>query len=323
MRVSAGIRGVFGIPWSACLVDETPFEDPSALIPGTAWRWAGQPVRLDGPQGLFLLEESAEQRRLRAGVARWHGRDDPMPPQELDPVLSASVELTDGTRVFRMALLPEAQLAVFAEGLPPPGLELWVLRCPDPAPRRTAPPATAASFLVTTAIATPDGPRPAGSLRAGDLVLTEDDGVQPLTHVGHQPLSGAELFLWPGLRPVRVCSGALGPGTPMADLWLPPAHRVVASGPIVSALFGEAEVLVRIGDLVDHRSIRPDHTLRQAAYVHLGLLRHQILIAEGVGCESLAPDVPDGQPRAGAESLHRRVLDLGEAALLSHGLARA
>jgi hypothetical protein len=318
MRVTAGICGVYGIPWSACLADDGPFEDTTALSPGAAWRWTGQPVRLDGPQGIFLLEEGAEQRRLRAGVARWHGRADP-PPQDEGSVLGGTVELTDGARVFRMAVLPEAQLVVFAEGLPPPGLELWVLRCPSPVPSRKAEPVATASFLAATAIATPDGPRPAESLLAGDLVLTADDGPQRLTHVTRQFLSGAELFLWPGLRPVRVCAGALGAGMPRSDLRLAPDHRVVVSGPAVSMLFGEAEVLVRIGDLVDHRTIRPDHGLRQAEYIHLGLHRHQVLVAEGTGCESLQPD-PDAA--ADTSPLDRRVLDLGEAALLSHGLAR-
>jgi len=319
MRVSAGIRGVYGIPWSACLTDDAPLEDMSVLTPGASWRWEGQPVRLDGPQGIFLLEECAEQRRLRAGVARWHGRADPPPPQEVDPILDGTIELTDGTRVFRMALMPEAQLAVFAEGLPPPGLELWVLRCPAPAPLRATPPAGAASFLAATAIATPDGPRPADSLREGDLVLTMDEGPQPLTHVARQALSGAELFLWPGLRPVQVRAGALGPGTPRADLWLSPDHRVVVSAPAVAMLFAESDVLVRIGDLVDYRSIRPDHGLRHADYVHLALRRQQILIAEGTGCESLMPEPVGGGNTA---PIDRRLLDLGEAALLSHGLAR-
>ena len=332
MGATAGIRGVYGIPFSACTVDDAAFDDAQTLAPGTSWSWGGQPMRLDGPQGLFLLEEGAEQRRLRRGAARWLGRPEPPPSQELDPILAESVELTDGVRVFRMAVLPEARLAVFAEGLPPPGEELWVLRCPPPAPASAAPPQgrPVASFLAGTRIATPDGMHAAEDLCVGDPVLTRDGGAQPLSHVGRQVLSGAELYLWPGLRPIRIGAGALGPSAPIRDVWLAPDHRVLVGGPEVASLFGEENVLVRVGDLVDHVTVRPDHGLRQAHYVHLGLPRPEILIAEGLGCESLPPDQllqgEDHTARGAALALGagaRRCLQLGEAALLAHGLARA
>jgi hypothetical protein len=54
-------------------------------------------------------------------------------------------------------------------------------------------------------------------------------------------------------------------------------------------LWGEAEVLVRAGDLVGDRGITVDHSLRETWYIHLMLERHQVVWANGVQVESFHP----------------------------------
>ncbi|MGD9917060.1 MAG: Hint domain-containing protein [Paenirhodobacter sp.] len=137
-----------------------------------------------------------------------------------------------------------------------------------------------ACFAPATPIATPNGPRPAGSLRAGDLVETVDAGPQPLLWSGRValPALGA-------LRPVRLCAPAFGA---TRDLWLMPQHRIALEGPVVDDLFGEDEVLVAAQHLVDGcTALQPD---RPCVLNWQGLLLadHHLLIADDCRIESLS-----------------------------------
>lgn len=336
MQGTAGLRGVYGLAWSGCMVDGFALDAPDLLVPGAVLTLGGRPLRFDGPAETLLLDEPAETRRLRAHAARWMGRRaDAAADADADPVRRGCLDLTDGLRRYPVAVLPDAQLLVFSDGLPPSGAELTVLRGePSAGPSAETLPGIIC-FTPGTLIDTPAGPIAVERLRPGDLVETRDDGPQTLIWTGHRALTGAELYLLPALRPIRVRHGAAGPDVPARDLLVSPAHRLLVSGPVVEDLFACAEVLVRARDLVDGASVRPDHALRAVSYVHLMFARHQIVTANGLACESLhAADAPGLLPDQRAEVARffpdpdrhgppaRRCLSLGEAALLSHGLAR-
>lgn len=142
----------------------------------------------------------------------------------------------------------------------------------------------AVCFTAGTRIATPAGWRPVEAIRPGDLVETRDHGPQPVRWVGARSLSPFETLALPRLRPIRLAAGALGPGRPLRPLRLSPQHRVLVDlGP------GTGEVLVAAKHLAPRSGIARDDRLAPVTYHHLLFDRHEVLTAEGLGCESLLP----------------------------------
>lgn len=137
-----------------------------------------------------------------------------------------------------------------------------------------------ACFAPATMIETPTGPRPAASLRAGDLVETVDAGAQPVVWSGRVSLPALG-----SLCPVRLCAPSFGA---TRDLWLMPEHRVVVGGPVVDYLFGKEEVLVPARYLVDGcTALQPD---RPSVLGWHGILLadHHLLMSDGCLIESLS-----------------------------------
>ena len=149
-------------------------------------------------------------------------------------------------------------------------------------------------FVAGTLIATPAGERAVETLRAGDLVLTRDDGAQPLRWIGSRTIAATGDF-----APVHINAGALGDHRALS---VSPQHRVLIDGPLAELLFGEAEVLVAALDLVDGANV----TRREGGevtYVHLLFDRHQVIRSEGLETESFLPG-----PRTGS-MFERPVID--------------
>ncbi len=183
-------------------------------------------------------------------------------------------------------------------------------------------------FAAGTRMATPDGPRPVERLRAGELVVTLDGGPRPLRWVGGATVAGIGPF-----APVVFAPGALGNVRPLV---LSALHRVLIDDWRAQLYFGEDAVLVAARHLVGWPGV-VRRMVPRITYVHLLFERHEIVLAEGVRCESLHPDVlacaaPDGLPEAllglfppperGAVARHqaaRRCLTAAEAAVLAPG----
>jgi len=135
-------------------------------------------------------------------------------------------------------------------------------------------------FVAGTLIATPYGDRRAESLSAGDLVMTKDEGAQPLRWIGARRVSATGDF-----APIHIRANTLGQHR---DLLVSPLHRVVVKDYLAELLFGEDEVLVAARDLVNDHSI----TRREGGevtYVHLLFDRHQVVFSEGLETESFLP----------------------------------
>nr|WP_309503224.1 Hint domain-containing protein [uncultured Roseovarius sp.] len=150
-------------------------------------------------------------------------------------------------------------------------------------------PDTVPCFVSGTPILTAQGPRPVETLRAGDLVWTEDAGLQPVIWAGGRTLplnhSGD-----PALRPVRIPAGAFGPGTPLQDLYLSPNHRAVLSHPLCALYFGAREVFAPAKALMGHRGIGHAPVPMPVCYHHILLAGHHVLRAAGLACESFHPE---------------------------------
>jgi hypothetical protein len=154
-------------------------------------------------------------------------------------------------------------------------------------------------FVAGTMIRTPDGDVPIESLRPGDLVMTLDDGPQPLRWIGSRvvPAMGA-------LAPVCIKAGTFGDH---GKLVVSPQHRILLRDSLAELMFGEAEVLVAAKDLVNDRSVRRV-VGGDVEYIHLLFDRHQIVLSEGLATESLHPG-PQVLADLPAESL-AELLDL-------------
>ncbi|WP_052175044.1 Hint domain-containing protein [Paracoccus sanguinis] len=142
-------------------------------------------------------------------------------------------------------------------------------------------------FAAGTMIETADGPRAVETLAEGDLVRTLDHGLQPVRWVGARRLSAAELAAAEKLRPIRIQAGALGPGTPRADLLVSPQHRVLVRSRIAQRMFGTDEVLVAARQLCQLAGINIAEDVAAVEYVHILFDRHEVVISNGAATESL------------------------------------
>ncbi|MBN2739707.1 MAG: Hint domain-containing protein [Rhodobacteraceae bacterium] len=135
-------------------------------------------------------------------------------------------------------------------------------------------------FVAGSLIDTPNGSTPVEWLRAGDMVLTRDNGAQPILWAGGRLVEGMGKF-----APVRFETGAIGNSRP---LLVSQQHRMLIEGWRAELACGISEVFVAAKHLVNARTIRitPMPRLR---YVHLLLDAHHVLSAEGAACESLFP----------------------------------
>lgn len=135
-------------------------------------------------------------------------------------------------------------------------------------------------FVAGTLISTPDGDVPVERLSEGDLVLTQDDGPQPLRWVGTRTVAAHDQY-----APILIRAGTFGQHD---DVMVSPLHRVLIRDSLAELLFGDREVLVAAKDLVNDRSV----TRREGGnvtYVHLMFDRHQVVFSGGLATESFLP----------------------------------
>lgn len=135
-------------------------------------------------------------------------------------------------------------------------------------------------FVAGTLITTPEGEAPVETLVPGDLVLTRDDGPQPLRWAGSRAIEASG-----DLTPIHIRANTFGSH---GDLMVSPQHRVLVRDSLAELLFGEAEVLVAAKDLVNGRTVtwQPGGAV---TYVHLMFDRHQVIYSEGLPTESFLP----------------------------------
>lgn len=135
-------------------------------------------------------------------------------------------------------------------------------------------------FVAGTRILTPSGEVAVEELQPGDLVLTHDDGPQPLRWIGRRRVAATGAF-----APIRIRAGTFGAHR---TLKVSPQHRILLRDSLAELLFGETEVLVAAKDLVNDRSVTVCEG-GSVAYVHLLFDRHQVVWSEGLASESYLP----------------------------------
>ena len=131
-----------------------------------------------------------------------------------------------------------------------------------------------ACFASGTKIQGELGPVPVEALRQGDRVLTASGRLAPVRWLGHRRTDLARHPNPHDVMPVRVRAGAFADAAPARDLILSTDHAVFVEGR-----------LVPIRHLVNGVSIVQE-TRPAITYWHVELDRHDIILAEGMPCES-------------------------------------
>jgi hypothetical protein len=126
-----------------------------------------------------------------------------------------------------------------------------------------------------TLIATLRGGVPVERLAVGDRVeVLRSSHSEPVVWLGYRTVDCARHPEPRKVWPVRITAGAFGPGRPARNLWLSPDHAVFVN-----------DVLIPVKYLINGASIAqvPRKTM---TYYHVELLRHSVLLAEGLPTES-------------------------------------
>ncbi|MCX7382164.1 MAG: Hint domain-containing protein [Alphaproteobacteria bacterium] len=131
-----------------------------------------------------------------------------------------------------------------------------------------------ACFQAGTRILTLRGHIAVEKLAVGDGIVLRRGSVAPVRWIGHRTVDCTRHPQPTEVRPVRVIAGAFGPGMPLADLLLSPDHAVHADG-----------VLIPVRYLLNGRSVRQE-AASLVTYYHIELPAHDVLLAEGLPCES-------------------------------------
>ncbi|MGY4509011.1 Hint domain-containing protein [Bradyrhizobium sp. USDA 3650] len=138
----------------------------------------------------------------------------------------------------------------------------------------------AACFMAGTMIQTPNGEVAVEELKRGDLVLTSDGQVRPVSWLGVQTVStrfADKMRVWP----IRVLAGALEQNVPSRDLLLSPDHALLVEGALVQA-----------GALVNGTSILRETNVPEVfVYYHVELDDHSLILAENTPAETFVDNV--------------------------------
>jgi hypothetical protein len=143
-------------------------------------------------------------------------------------------------------------------------------------------------FTPGTLIATPKGEIPVENLKAGDRIITRDNGIQELRWIGKREFDWAHMTANPHLRPIMVRRGSLGNGLPERDMMVSPNHRVLVSNERTSLYFDEHEVLVSAKHLIGGKGIFEVDSIG-TTYIHLMFDQHEVVLSDGAWTESFQP----------------------------------
>lgn len=215
-------------------------------------------------------------------IYAWPDTDPPAPPlySSLDPqsdqfngrASSAEHQVFTGANiVFDLNGITEGTIQ-YGPGIDPPRDQQLSFNTFSPDPP------VFPCFAAGTLIEAEGGPRPAETLKEGDLVLTADNGLQPIHWIGKRSVSGLDR-----LAPILIKAGALGN---YRDLLVSPQHRMLVQNWRTQVYFGKSQVLVAAKHLVNGKTIRPAPR-SSITYVHMAFDQHEIIFAEGCPSESL------------------------------------
>ena len=145
---------------------------------------------------------------------------------------------------------------------------------------------TVICFAAGTHILTEFGEIKVEDLRVDDLVRTVlGETAAPIIWIGRRDVDCARHPQPRKVWPVRVATGAFGPGRPHTDLFLSPDHALYVN-----------EVLIPVKHLINGSTI-VQVPVGRVTYYHLELPQHDVVLAEGLLAETFL-DMKDGSSYA-------------------------
>jgi len=112
--MKTGSRGTFIISWSQTEVDGLTGASVRSIEIGTTWRWTGNPIRVDSPTDVYVLENAIDlddlHRRAAKNALRMIGSAHLRPTVEDantddEKLFQAGFDLTDGRELYRVTLV--------------------------------------------------------------------------------------------------------------------------------------------------------------------------------------------------------------------------
>jgi hypothetical protein len=129
-------------------------------------------------------------------------------------------------------------------------------------------------FAAGTWLAGPNGPVPVENVRAGDRLLTAAGHRARVVWAGQRTLECRRHLRPADVYPVRVSAGAFSEGVPARDVLLSPDHALFVEGSLIPVRY-----------LVNGTSVAQE-TASRITYCHVELAEHDVVLAEGLPCES-------------------------------------
>lgn len=137
---------------------------------------------------------------------------------------------------------------------------------------------------------TPCGARRVEFLRQGDLVVTRDNGLQPVRMIWTHTVTAAEIAADPSLAPIVLRPRAIGPMMPQRDLSVGGAHRLLIPGwrledePDTESCLVAAREITGVND-----SAFIDRATDEVTYYNVVFDEHLVFCANGLPVESFHP----------------------------------
>ena len=159
---------------------------------------------------------------------------------------------------------------------------------------------------------TPCGERRVEYLRTGDLVVTRDNGLQPVKMIWSRTVSSSELAADPSLAPVTLAPRAIGPMMPQKSLKVGGAHRLLIPGWRIDDEEDAENCLVAARD-VEGLELGSDVPEGEITYYNVVFSSPQVFCANGLPLESFAPSAETLKhiPKEAKEALRNAFPNLG------------
>lgn len=159
---------------------------------------------------------------------------------------------------------------------------------------------------------TPCGERRVEFLRTGDLVVTRDNGLQPVTLIWTQTVPASELAADPSLAPVLLPQRAIAPMMPAKPLKVGGAHRLLIPGWRIDDEEDTESCLVAARD-VEGLEFGSDTGDEDLTYFNIVFATPQVFCANGMPVESFSPseETLGNAPKDVVEDLRKAFPNLG------------
>lgn len=138
---------------------------------------------------------------------------------------------------------------------------------------------------------TPCGGRRVEFLRKGDLIVTRDNGLQPVRMIWTRTVTAAEIAADPSLAPIVLRPRAIGPMMPKQTVSVGAGHRLLIPGWRLEDEDDSTSCLVPARDIAGlSDSTFTDRAPEEVTYYNVIFDEHQVFCANGLPVESFRPN---------------------------------